>query len=428
MATFDWQIAYLLATLFTLFALAAMAGIALQLRRGPGAMAVAAFSACGAGWVASILLMALSPPGTATLWLKVKYAFIAFAPVFIAWFVLDFTGRLPRGAASRRLLLAALCAIPAATQAVVWTDEGRGWMIAAIEFARAGYLTYPTRVAFGPYYWVSTGWSYLMVGGAIALAIVWTLRAGPLQRAQGWAIAAGLAAPLAANVALLTRLAPPELDPMPFGLAASAALVGWAVLGTRMLDFAPIARGVAFDAMDEAMLATDPDGRVIDLNASMARLLGTPAREAVGRIAVEVLAEAPALRARLAEGRDAPAEPIAVGERAFAVRIVPLSARPGGPRGRLVVMHDLTARVGMERERDRLIGDLRDALAQVRTLRGLLPLCASCKNVRDGAGRWMPVDAYIRDHSEATVSHGICPDCTARLYPDAYRSMRTADD
>ncbi|MFN9775234.1 MAG: hypothetical protein ACK54X_21735 [Burkholderiales bacterium] len=97
----------------------------------------------------------------------------------------------------------------------------------------------------------------------------------------------------------------------------------------------------------------------------------------------------------------------------------PLAAKAGGPRGRLMLLHDLTERVGMERER--LIGELRAALAQIRTLRGLLPFCASCKNVRDTAGRWMPVDACIRDHSAATVSHDICPDCSAERYPSAYR-------
>ena len=340
--------------------------------------------------------------------------------MFFAWFVFDFTGGLPRGLAARRGLFAALCVIPALTQAVVWTDADRGWMIASITFDQVGRLTYPSRIAFGPYYWVSTGWSYLLTVGAIVRALASTLRAGPLQRAQGWAVALGLAAPLMANVALLTRIAPPELDPMPFGLAVSAALNGWALFRTRMLDFAPIARGVAFEAIDEALLATDPQGRVIDLNPSMVRLLGVSPRAAVGELASTLLAAAPELASRLTEGRDAPAEPIAMGSQSFAARVVPLAAKSGGPQGRLLLLHDLTARVDVERQRDRLIGELREALAQVRTLRGLLPLCAACKNVRDADGQWFPVDAYIRDHSEATVSHGICPDCTARLYPSAY--------
>jgi AmiR/NasT family two-component response regulator len=66
----------------------------------------------------------------------------------------------------------------------------------------------------------------------------------------------------------------------------------------------------------------------------------------------------------------------------------------------------------------RLNAELKDALAQVRALRGLLPICASCKRIRDDEGYWHQVEVYIRDHSEAEFSHGICPDCFKELYPD----------
>jgi AmiR/NasT family two-component response regulator len=65
----------------------------------------------------------------------------------------------------------------------------------------------------------------------------------------------------------------------------------------------------------------------------------------------------------------------------------------------------------------RLNAELQDALAQVKTLSGLLPICASCKKVRDDRGYWHQVEVYIRDHSEAKFSHGICPDCAKSLYP-----------
>ncbi|GAB4547249.1 MAG: hypothetical protein Kow0063_41880 [Anaerolineae bacterium] len=51
-------------------------------------------------------------------------------------------------------------------------------------------------------------------------------------------------------------------------------------------------------------------------------------------------------------------------------------------------------------------------------LSGLLPICASCKKIRDDEGYWHSVEVYIRDHSEADFSHGICPDCMQKLYPD----------
>ncbi len=61
---------------------------------------------------------------------------------------------------------------------------------------------------------------------------------------------------------------------------------------------------------------------------------------------------------------------------------------------------------------------MREALSKVKMLTGLLPICASCKNIRDDKGYWKQIEAYIRDHSEAEFSHGICPECAKKLYPD----------
>lgn len=61
--------------------------------------------------------------------------------------------------------------------------------------------------------------------------------------------------------------------------------------------------------------------------------------------------------------------------------------------------------------------ELSDALKQVKKLGGLLPICASCKKIRNDKGYWQIVEEYISDHSEAEFSHGICPDCAAKLYP-----------
>ena len=60
----------------------------------------------------------------------------------------------------------------------------------------------------------------------------------------------------------------------------------------------------------------------------------------------------------------------------------------------------------------------REALEQVKVLQGLLPICAGCKKVRDDHGYWTHIEEYIRLHSEADFSHGLCPDCIKRLYPE----------
>jgi PAS domain S-box-containing protein len=69
-------------------------------------------------------------------------------------------------------------------------------------------------------------------------------------------------------------------------------------------------------------------------------------------------------------------------------------------------------------EREKMIGDLQQALADVKKLSGLLPICANCKKVRNDLGYWEQIEVYIRDHSGADFSHGICPECAKELYPD----------
>lgn len=78
---------------------------------------------------------------------------------------------------------------------------------------------------------------------------------------------------------------------------------------------------------------------------------------------------------------------------------------------------ELTARQQAEAEQARLITELQTALAQVKRLSGLLPICSSCKKIRNDQGYWEQVEVYIRDHSDVDFSHGICPDCYKKLYP-----------
>lgn len=71
-----------------------------------------------------------------------------------------------------------------------------------------------------------------------------------------------------------------------------------------------------------------------------------------------------------------------------------------------------------EKEKEKLIRELQEALAKVKLLSGMLPICASCKQIRDDKGYWTQIETYIRDHSEAEFSHGLCPDCMNELYPN----------
>jgi len=73
-----------------------------------------------------------------------------------------------------------------------------------------------------------------------------------------------------------------------------------------------------------------------------------------------------------------------------------------------------------EEEREKLILELRESLARVRTLSRLLPICSSCKKIRDDKGYWKQIESYISEHSDTSFTHGICPDCADRLYPGIF--------
>ena len=85
------------------------------------------------------------------------------------------------------------------------------------------------------------------------------------------------------------------------------------------------------------------------------------------------------------------------------------------------IAKDISVRKQYEHEREKLIKELQDALAKVKKLSGLLPICASCKKIRDDKGYWNQIETYIREHSEAEFSHGICPDCGKELYGRFYK-------
>jgi CheY-like chemotaxis protein len=75
-------------------------------------------------------------------------------------------------------------------------------------------------------------------------------------------------------------------------------------------------------------------------------------------------------------------------------------------------------RLKIVREKEKLIADLQDAMAQIQTLSGMLPICANCKSIRNDKGYWERLESYIAKHSKAEFTHGICPECMKKLYPE----------
>ena len=131
------------------------------------------------------------------------------------------------------------------------------------------------------------------------------------------------------------------------------------------------------------------------------------------------------IRERIASGREGRFETPAL--RADGARII-LEAfakqfTSQGKSMRMVATRDITERKRAEealqeatREREKLIKELQHALTNIKTLQGLIPICANCKKIRDDKGFWNQVESYISQHTNAEFTHGVCPDCAKKLY------------
>lgn len=88
------------------------------------------------------------------------------------------------------------------------------------------------------------------------------------------------------------------------------------------------------------------------------------------------------------------------------------------------LLGEIEERKRTEAEKEQLIAQLQQAMQEVKVLSGFLPICASCKKIRDDSGYWRQIEEYISGHSNALFSHGICPDCVKKLYPDFHETLR----
>jgi PAS domain S-box-containing protein len=182
------------------------------------------------------------------------------------------------------------------------------------------------------------------------------------------------------------------------------------------------------DSIGEAIFSQNLDGVITTWNAGARQLFGYTAAEAVGQSAFIMVPDAlrPATAEMFKSLRAGPAvehlETVRVRKDGVALDVYLTISPIKGPDGRWMgaasIAYDITERKRIEGERTKLIAQLNDTLSKVRTLSGLLPICASCKMIRDDQGYWQKLETFVHEHSNAEFSHSICPECMARLYPD----------
>jgi len=168
------------------------------------------------------------------------------------------------------------------------------------------------------------------------------------------------------------------------------------------------------------------DGKIIEVNDAFTRDIGYTQDELVGKTIFELDLWAnsderiAAIKALTSCGRVTEAD-VHFKKKNGELLAGLLSAEAilvNGENELLSTVRDVTDRKRAEAERERLISERERALSEVKILRGLLPICASCKKIRDEQGLWHPVETYVHSHSEAEFSHGLCPACEQALYSD----------
>ncbi len=180
-----------------------------------------------------------------------------------------------------------------------------------------------------------------------------------------------------------------------------------------------------FENSLDGIMLTAPDGSILDANPAACRIMGRTRAEILQegrqglidasdpRLAVMIAERQRTgrahgeLTAKLKDGTRFPVE----------ISSVVFRGRDGELRT-CIIIRDITERKAAEEERERLIKELQEAMGRVKTLSGLLPICASCHRIRDQQGAWHNLEIYVRNHTEADFSHGICPECHRNLYPE----------
>lgn len=340
----------------------------------------------------------------------VTVTFTCISTLILAWllFALEFAGRKSSITRGRVLLFAV---IPIVTVFLVATNGRHNWvwryhMVGDKRLAENG----PAMLVF-----LAFVYSVFFLGLACFLQML--VRSSPARRTSTLVVLTAGLIPWVADVVQLVVFYPNSpRSIVPYTFILSGPLLAWGLFRLRLLQMAPVARNRVFESMDAGVVVLDRLGHVADLNPAATRLLrveGGRAPAVGDRLGIPNLQEGDATGSGAAGAVTDWVLGVGSDYRVLEVRRKPLLHARGHAMGSLVFLRDMTAKRAAAIERERLLADLRAASSRVRTLSGLLPICAGCKQIRDKQGNWLALGTYLRAHSEARPTSGLCPECRA---------------
>ncbi len=387
-------------------------------RRMPGAGPLIALLGSTAWWAAmETIQYGAQDLEAKVFWTNMVYFGIVSAPVLWFSFCLYYSRTRHRLRLSEK---ASLWFIPIASLILLWIDPTNGLMRRNVSLDTSHAVTHMLKT-YGPWFWVMVSYSYALMLAGFVLLVRMVRSSGRVLSTQAVLLGAALLPPWLTNILwLLGKYDWFQFDPTSIAFGVSGVLLAAGMRWNQLFDLVPAARDAAIESMRDGWLVVDASDRILDLNPAARRVLG--GQDLVGRHLSTLAPQlSPQLRTQMeASGRE---ETVVLGTgagaRHFVVEMSDLTEDSGIPAGYVITLHDLTRRVREQREREELIQALQDALGEVRQLSGLLPICAHCKKVRDDQGYWTQLEHYIAKHSQASFTHGLCPECMEEMMREA---------
>lgn len=411
---------YLFPLILSALALCVLGLLVWRQRRNSASLFMFAVVVCLEIWVIGFILeIAADELETKIVLANLQFIGIDLLPVAWLALTLTYTGHLRTWGH----LVRGLVGIPILNQLIIWTNP---WHHLFRSNPTIDLTTAPFPILVNDYsYWYYCV-QLLFVNFIFLFTVVLlinTLRTSVgTHRKQILFMLLSTLLPILLNGLYVMNLSPiPHFNLSAVGFTLSGVILTWSLLRYRFLDLMPVARTVLVDRLKDAWMVLDYASRFVDLNQTAENIIGQPKHKIYGRSASEVLAQRPELIAFFQTETESHKEVCLnepAGLRYYDLSLTPIQGETGEAQGRLVIMRDVTSRVESEQERERLIGELQGALAEVKVLAGLLPICANCKNVRDDDGYWHRVEKFLEQHSEVKFSHGICPSCAKHLFPE----------
>lgn len=392
-----------------------LVGLILRRRRAIGVTPLLLLQLAVAEWSlgAAFEAAALQLPQK-VLWGKIAYLGTVAGPLLYFLFAMEYARQ------GKKLSLKyvwMLSILPAATFFIALTNDWHHLLWPHITLDPA------TRLAVyghGPWFWVFVAYNYILLSTGLVMLYRAMYRFPSFYRSQMGSLLIGSALPIAGNIIYVTGMSPlPGLDLTPIAFALSSIVLSWGILKLKMFDLTPIARNQLIEDIQDGVLVLDSQNRIVDINPAARALFPHGEQSLIGN----------SIGSRLTDlGKKITGEPESLSSmeftwventpRVFDANLSILRDQSRRVIGKIIVLHDVTQRNKLEKEREQLIHDLEKTLAEVKTLNGLLPICASCKKIRDDKGYWKQIENYLRERSDLEISHSICPECAKRDYPD----------